>query len=127
MPAETDQPPLDVPDVSASLAQLRWSLQSLATAGSEQPPLFAEHAASAEALVSAFDRCAALVQTEHGGMLSSGQTGALAALSRQLATISRDGAQLDADLWTDAAVRTSEHWAVVRQLASTALDAFDRR
>jgi hypothetical protein len=38
--------------------------------------------------------------------------------------MSRDGTELDADLWTDAAVRTSEQWADVRRLANAALDAF---
>ena len=38
--------------------------------------------------------------------------------------MSRDGAEFDADLWTEAALATSEHWADVRRLALSALDAF---
>jgi hypothetical protein len=36
--------------------------------------------------------------------------------------MSRDGADFDADLWTDTALRTSEHWAEVRRLASAAIE-----
>jgi hypothetical protein len=38
--------------------------------------------------------------------------------------ISREGAEFDLELWTDAALRTSEQWAGVRLLAVAALDAF---
>ena len=38
--------------------------------------------------------------------------------------MARDGAEFDADIWTDEAVRTSEHWADVRTLAAAALDEF---
>ena len=38
--------------------------------------------------------------------------------------MARDGAEFDADIWTDEAVRTSEHWAEVRALAAAALDEF---
>jgi hypothetical protein len=124
MPVEGGQSPPEATDPSASLTQLRWSLQSLAMTGSDQQPLFAEHAPGAGALASEFDRCASLVRLEHGADLTAVQTDALAALAGMLATMSRDGTELDADLWTDAAVRTSEQWADVRRLANAALDAF---
>jgi hypothetical protein len=37
--------------------------------------------------------------------------------------MSRDGAEFDADIWTDEAVRTSADWADVRRLAAAAVDA----
>ena len=40
-------------------------------------------------------------------------------------SMSRDGAEFDLDLWTDAAVAGSEQWTDVRRLAAAALDAFD--
>jgi hypothetical protein len=52
------------------------------------------------------------------------QRDALDAISGKLATISKDGAEFDLELWTDAAMRTSEHWADVRRLAAAALDVF---
>ena len=39
--------------------------------------------------------------------------------------MSRDGAEFDAELWTDAALTGSVHWAEVRTLAAAALAAFD--
>jgi hypothetical protein len=38
--------------------------------------------------------------------------------------MSRDGSEFDVDLWTDAALSTSELWADVRRQALAALDAF---
>ena len=49
----------------------------------------------------------------------------LHAIAAKLATMSRDGAEFDAELWTEAAMAASEHWADVRRLAAAALDAFE--
>ena len=38
--------------------------------------------------------------------------------------MARDGAEFDADMWTDEAVRTSVHWAEVRELAEAVLEQF---
>ena len=38
--------------------------------------------------------------------------------------MARDGAEFDADIWTDEAVTTSEHWARGSALAAAALDEF---
>ncbi len=38
--------------------------------------------------------------------------------------MSRDAAELDADVWSEAAVRTSEAWVTLRRLAGEALQAF---
>jgi hypothetical protein len=105
--------------------QLKWSLQSLARAGSVQRPLFPEAAAGAADLAFGFDHWASVVSDAHGGELSPLQVAALAAIAAKIATMSRDGTEFDADLWTDAALRTSEHWADVRRLAQSALDAFE--
>jgi hypothetical protein len=39
--------------------------------------------------------------------------------------MSRDGSEFDADLWSPAALTSSEQWAVVRRLAHAALQAFE--
>jgi hypothetical protein len=104
--------------------QLRHALRALATAGAEQPTLFADLATSAQDLASDYDQTAAVVRAEFDGDLSGAQVDALAAIDRKLATISRDGNEFDADLWTDSALRSGEAWSEIRNLAAAALDAF---
>jgi hypothetical protein len=106
------------------LKQLRWSLQGLAAAGSEQRTLFPDHAAKPDELAFHYEHWASVVRGHYEGELSPAQIESLAAIDRKLATMSRDGAEFDADLWTEAALNSSEHWADVRRLASSALDAF---
>jgi hypothetical protein len=103
---------------------LRWSLQGLAEAGSDQRQLFAEQAAAPGHLAADFDHWAAVIGTNYDDELSPPQRDALAAIGRKLATISRDGAEFDVELWTEAALRTSEHWADIRRLAADGLAAF---
>jgi hypothetical protein len=107
------------------LKQLKWTLQSLAQAGSVQPTLFPEQAPNADDLAFSFDHWTSIVRQNYGAELSGDQNAALDAIARKLATMSRDGAEFDADLWTEAALATSEHWADVRRLASSALNAFE--
>jgi hypothetical protein len=57
--------------------------------------------------------------------LSEAQAGALTAIEAELATIARDSNAFDTDLWTDEALRSSEHWADIRRLALAALEAFE--
>jgi hypothetical protein len=109
---------------SGSLTRLRRTLEALSDIGPEQPALFPEFEAGPAALSLEFNQSAALLQEQYADALSSGQHDALAALDRKLLTISRDGAEFDADLWTDEALATSAHWADVRQLAKAALGAF---
>jgi hypothetical protein len=104
--------------------QLRLSLRALAMAGDEQRMLFADLAASAGDLASNYDQSAAVIRADYESDLSTAQSDALAAIDRKLATMSRDGDEFDADLWTDAALRSGEHWGEVRNLATAALDAF---
>jgi hypothetical protein len=104
--------------------RLRWSLQALAAAGARQRPLFPDGTASAGELALDFDHWGAVVREHYGTDLSEAQVESLTALDRKLATISRDGAEFDAELWTDAALTNSEHWADVRRLAASALEAF---
>ena len=104
---------------------LRLSLRGLAAAGAEQGVLFSDLAASAQDLASAYDQSAAAVRADDEADLTAAQADALAAIDRKLATMSRDGDEFDADLWTDAAVRTGEDWAELRMLAAAALEAFD--
>lgn len=104
--------------------QLRWSLHRLAAAGSAQPVLFPDFEESPDDLAFHFDHWGALVRSEYAEALSEPQLAALDAIERKLATMSRDDVELDADLWTEAALRSSVDWADVRQLAAAALDAF---
>jgi Arc/MetJ family transcription regulator len=104
--------------------QLRWSLHRLAAAGSEQPVLFPDFVESPDDLAFHFDHWGALVRSEYADALAERQVTALDAIERKLATMSRDGVELDADLWTETALRTSVDWADVRQLAAAALEAF---
>ena len=104
--------------------QFRRSLQDLAAAGSEQMALFPDYPPKADELAWAFDHWAAIVRGSYEPELSETQAAALAAVERKLKTMSRDGAEFGADLWTDSALKNSEHWVEVRALAAAALDAF---
>jgi hypothetical protein len=111
-------------DRDSEFRQLHWSLRGLATAGSEQLALFPDSVVTIDELAFNFEHWARAVRDDFQSNLSPAQHEALDALQRKLATMSRDGAEFDAELWTDAALRTSEHWAEVRRLASSAMDAF---
>jgi hypothetical protein len=118
----------DIPDEAvlrfSHLRELRRSLIALARTASDQLALFPEDAVSAGRLALEFDRAASTVRGEYDGDLSNAQTGALLAIEQKLATISRDGAEFDPELWTDAALVESVHWADVRRLATAALETF---
>lgn len=98
-------------------------IRRLTSAGSEQPALFPDVNLSAIDLVQDFDQRVSVVHQDDA-QLTPSQRESLALLEQRLSTMSRDGAEFDADIWTEEAVRTSEHWADVRSLASAALDAF---
>jgi len=104
--------------------QLRWSLQALADAGSDQRPLFPDHVLTADELAFDFDHWSGVVRSQHENTVSKPQADALGAIHRKLATMSRDGVEFDLELWSEAALSTSEHWADVRRLAALALEAF---
>ena len=104
--------------------QLRWTLQGLAAAGSDQQTLFPDATAKADELASDFTRWASVIRNTYDDGLSKDQVDSLVAIDQKLTTMSRDGAEFDADLWTDTALVTSEHWAEVRRFATSALEAF---
>jgi hypothetical protein len=108
-------------DSEDPLRELMRVIRRLASAGSAQPDLFPDENVSAGELVREFDQHAAVVRESDEGELSSQQLESLIALEKKLSTMSRDGAEFDADIWTDEALRTSEHWAEVRALAAAAL------
>ena len=118
-----------VPDESAErsahFGQLRRSLRRLISAGTSQPSLFPEEPVTAGQLATEFDQSTVLVRGTHGNELSGEQLEALAALERQLATMSRDVAEFDVELWTESALRSSEAWSHVRRLAALTLEAFE--
>lgn len=112
-------------DREGHFRQLRWALQELALSGSEQPLLFPDYAANALNLATEFDHWSAVVRTNHESDLSPAQLDALEAIEAKLADMSRDGARFDVEIWTDAALRTSEDWTELRRLAADALAAFE--
>ena len=116
--------PEDSAERASDLNQLRRSLRSLAATGSDQRTLFPDDAVEPDQLALDFARCARVVRGDDASDLSDDQADALAAIEHKLVTMSRDGAEFGAELWTEAALRTSEHWAEVRKLAVCALEAF---
>ena len=104
--------------------QLRSSLQQLAASGSPQNALFADLRLTADELALHFDHWATLVSDEYAPELTDEQRASLSALEDTFARMSRDAAEFDAEVWTDAAVKSSAHWVSIRQLADAALEAF---
>jgi hypothetical protein len=107
----------------ARLDGLRRSLRALANAGASQPSLFPER--TPDDLAQDFDRWSSLVYETDAAGLAEPQRSSLAAIAAKLETMSRDGAELDAEMWTPSAIATSTDWSDVRQLAAAALDAFE--
>lgn len=104
--------------------QFRRSLQDLAGAGSDQLALFPDRVEKPDELAWAFEHWATIVRGADESELSATEADAVEALQAKLKTMSRDGAEFGADLWTDSALRSSEQWLEVRQLATAALAAF---
>jgi hypothetical protein len=104
--------------------QLRWSLQALAVAGSVQRSLFPDAVVTADELALDFDHWASFIRENYLSELTESRAESIAAIERKLTTMSRDGAEFDLELWTDAALGTSEHWAEIRGLAALCLEAF---
>ena len=104
--------------------QLKWSLQALAESGSPQVSLFSDAPRGPDDLAFAFDHWSSLVRDEYGFDLTLAQETALDALADRLRMLSRDGAEYDTDVWTEAALSTSDQWSDVRELAQRALEAF---
>jgi hypothetical protein len=115
--------PVENPDRTAQLRQLRVTVQALARSASDQLSLFREPGSTADALAVDFSNAASLLLAEDDD-LSNEQRDALAAIEGKLRAISRDGAEFDLDLWTDMALHTSDHWTEMRRLAVAAIDAF---
>jgi hypothetical protein len=104
--------------------QLRWSLQALAATGSNQRNLFPDRVMTADELAFDFDHWAGVIRSTYELDLSRPQAESLDAIAQKLATMSRDGVEFDLELWTESALSTSEHWAGIRTLATSALEAF---
>jgi hypothetical protein len=112
------------PERSWHFKQLRRSLQALAISGSGQRALFPDFVVKADELALDFDHWFAAIRSNYASDLTRLQADALAMIDQKLTTISRDGAEFDVELWTDEALNSSEHWADVRRLAASALEAF---
>ena len=117
------------PDVERRRAwhyrQLKWSVQALKLRVPEQLVLFPDIVSSVHELALEFDHWADVIWEHYGEELTEPQMTALRALEVKLRTMSHDGAEFDADLWTDAGLRSNVHWDEVRALAAGVLDAFD--
>jgi hypothetical protein len=109
---------------ASHFAELARSLHALAIAAADQLTLFPESAVKADDLARGFDYCASAVRRQYGSELSASQLDALEAIEQKLATMSRDGAEFDPDLWTDSALSSSPQWDDVRRLAAAALELF---
>jgi len=105
--------------------QLTETLRALASEPSDQLALFPDSVTKAGEFAARFDDSLRAVSEDYAGELSRDQAELLERLKDRFATMSRDGADFDADLWTDEAIRTSAHWRDVRALAAAALQAFD--
>ena len=105
--------------------QLKWSVQALALRAPEQLVLFPDFVATADELALELDHWATLVLEKYPDELSGSQAETLKALHQKLETMSRDGAEFDADLWTEAAMGSNVHWQEVRALAIAVRDAFE--
>jgi hypothetical protein len=114
----------ELPEKETQFRQLKWSLEALAASPSEQLELFADSVAKADELALDFDKCAAIVRGREDSELSDAQLAALAAIDRQLATMSRLATELDADMWSEAALKHDVHWVHMRALSAVALKAF---
>jgi hypothetical protein len=104
--------------------QLKWSMQGLVRSGSDQQTLFPDRRMEPGELALDFDHWSSVVRSQYQDDLTASQLDALAAIEQKLATMSRDGAEFDLDVWTESALQTSEHWVEVRRLAAAALEAF---
>jgi hypothetical protein len=114
----------ELPDKETQFKHLKWSLQALAAPVSEQLALFPDAVTKPDELALDFDTCAAAVRAREDGGLTDVQFAALAVIDDQLATMSRLGTELDADIWSEAALRHDPNWEQLRQFAADALEAF---
>ena len=104
--------------------QLRWSLQALAASGSNQLSVFPEWAVTADELALDFDQWSGCVLQNYRSELEEPQRAALEAIADMFARMSHDAVEFDADVWSPAALASSEQWKAIRRLAVEALTAF---
>jgi hypothetical protein len=104
--------------------QLQLSLRALAMSASDQLSLFPEHVVTADELARRFDHAWSAVRASYQHELSTAHVEALTRVERMLESMSRDGVAFDLDLWTDATLRSNDHWNAVRALALEALIVF---
>lgn len=114
----------DAPERESHFQQLRRSLQGLAASASVQRSLFPEQAVTADELALDFDHWVDVIRSNYEDELEDEQRRSLHAIDEAFGRMSRDAAELDADVWSEAAVRTSEAWVTLRVLAGDALRAF---
>lgn len=104
--------------------QLRWSLQALAASASDQLSVFPEWAVTADELALDFDQWGGCVLQNYRSELDDSQRAPLEAIAHTFARMSHDAVEFDADVWSAAALESSEQWDAIRRLAVEALTAF---
>ena len=104
--------------------QFRRSLERLAASAHDQNLLFPDLVVTADELALDFDHWAGIVRDEYADDLTHTQRASIDAIEQAFTRMSRDASEFDADMWSDAALKSSEHWRAVRQLAADALEAF---
>lgn len=114
----------DDPERESHFQQLRRSLQALAASASVQRSLFPESVVTADELARDFDHWVEVIRSNYEDELDDEQRRSLLTIDAAFATMERDGTELDADVWSEAAVRTSDAWVSLRLLAGEALRAF---
>jgi hypothetical protein len=114
----------DVPERESHFQQLRRSLEALAASASVQRSLFPERAVTADERARDFDHWVEVIRSNYEDELDDEQRQSLRAIDEAFASMSRDAAELDADVWSESAVRTTEAWVTLRRLAVEALRAF---
>jgi hypothetical protein len=111
-------------DKETQFRRLKRTLEALAARHTAEPSLFPDAVVRPDELALNFENCAAAVRARDDVEVSPPQVSALAALDDQFATMSRLAAEVDADVWSEEALRTDENWEQVRRLAGEALAAF---
>ena len=112
-----------MPDVKRrTFRQLKHAVQALALEAERQLALLPDHVCKADELALDFDQWFKTCTQTYREDLRAGQLDALQAIDRALAAMS---GPRNAELWSERALREAEPWRRVRELARSALEAFN--
>jgi hypothetical protein len=102
------------------ILRFEWSVRALAQPAEVQLKLYPSFVCHADELALEFDECRQLAQPMLAGRLDQRQGQLIETLDSYLQSIS---GQVNAELWTEEAMRTSAEWERVRGLANEILAA----